>query len=325
MINSAPNFPDDTLPERLLKHQDKNPDCDSLREVTTILVFEDTHSKDGKLVYVDPGCGKIYLCHDCAEKYNLKKYYKALFLVKSLLAIKPNMEFAHIVLTIPHNHPWCSEEGPRTYSKMFKAAEKTIETIFPGCASFIALHNWSSKDPTAQHLHLHCFIFAADMNLKICSGFVDIDFLKKVWAVHIDWDEPIVVYTEYFKLRHLSKIKHVLKYNLRSPIQDWCSDYIQPLIPAYLHRVKFLHRVHRIRWCGWLSNGKRKYNLNAWGISEEKLEYDKRYKFICQSYSTLGWVGDTLILVDDSVIYQSDLLDMIHLYPDLSSPDCHSP
>jgi len=314
MINPPPSFKDETLPERLLNHQDKQPECDSLRDVTTILVFQDTHSKDSKFVYIDPGCGKIYLCHDCAEKYNLKKYFKSLFLVKTLLSINPNIEFAHIVLTIPHEHPWCVEEGSRTYNKMFKAAEKTIEAIFPQCASFIALHNWSSKNPTEQHLHLHCFVFCTDTTLKARTGFVDIEFLREIWSVHIDWDEPIVVYTEYFKLRHLSKIKHVLKYNLRSPIQDWCSDHQQPLTADYLHRIKFLHRVHRIRWCGWLSNGKRKENLTNLGISEEKLEHNPRYKFICQTYSTLGWVDDALLLVDDSVIYQSDLLDFTHLY-----------
>ena len=265
--------------------------------------------------YVDAGCGKIYLCQHCAETYQEKKSRKLISLIIALEKRFPGLEIAHTVLTIPPGHRWCQNEGGHAYSELMRTARDTIDIAYPGCGHVLILHTWSSRNPTEQNLHVHCLTILVNSKGQKVRGYSNVDYLREVWQMNINWHSKIDIHCEYRGFRQLYKIKHWIRYGLRSPIQDWCKRYEQPLTESYLLRVEPLFRVHRFRYTGWLSPRRRTKFLSSQGIVELNSSDASDWQFMQSFCSHSVWRDDTINMKIGFDIHRSELSDAISVCP----------
>jgi len=245
----------------------QKPHCRWLANSRTLFLLRHKDDTDfTRIKYLDVGCGLRRLCLDCGKRYTQAKSSDAQNLFSAIINRYPETKVVHLVLTIPHNHPYHMKAGSASFSQLLRSANRFVKLHYPGAASLNVLHNWSSSNPEALHIHVHCLIVCLDKYGQPVDHYVNAEHLRESWRQLIFHPVLPVVHVEYFGLSDLAAIMHKLNYNLRSPIVDYCKNGDKPLSVAYCKTVALLDGVHTIRWTGWLANCCRHRNLSNLGI-----------------------------------------------------------
>ena len=251
----------------------KLPICDTWRSIAQILHLKGKNEKEGQEKYADVGCGQPLLCFVCGKVYTMQKSRKYISLVEALYIRFPALQVVHQVFTLPRSHKWHMDETKATFKAFFQAVRRVILTLYPDCGLIMILHNWSSKNPEEKNIHIHTIILPIDKSGNIYSGYTDLEYLKDIYRAEIGLgkDEPVNIYSKYFKREEIGKIKHLLAYDLRSPIEDFVKVYPDnTLTKAFLDRVEHLKcGMQRIRFAGWFSNRTKRKQLLKWGIVQD--------------------------------------------------------
>jgi len=235
----------------------KYPICDDLRTKTTLLNQYRTKDTETEWRYLDIGCQRPNLCLSCGEHYTRIRTKKLISIMDAVRFISKQCHIMHAVFTIPHNHEIFLAPEQLTYTKMFHVVSETIQSLWHDSAAILGLHNWSSSDPEVKHLHIHALIICMNSKREIFHAFRDTALVRSTFQKILQCTEMPVVHLSYHSISATKEIYHLCRYLVRSPIIDYCRDMMEPLTARYIARVALLHRVHRLRYIGWLSNRNR--------------------------------------------------------------------
>ena len=298
------------FPDKLI-----DPICNSYRDhLELIRVKRELPSGKFEYRYIDCGCGKTYYCLFCGQSYQEKKFSVNKSLFSAIWNQFPNIPMVHLVLTVPHDHILHTTESRKSYSELFKLARNFVDEIYPGSASLMVLHNWSSSEPDKAHIHIHAMIICMDLERNVQTPYIPEHRLKVLWQSYLQYPDLPVLHIEYFYKVNEVGFYHALNYNLRSPIQDWCKDGRKATTSKYRNRMLHLHGVHRARWSGWLGNRVKLTNLAAMGIVKEEYlnedgwQYDGRVsttELLHGSRVSTGWCS---YISADDIISSSQLM-----------------
>jgi hypothetical protein len=267
-------------------------------------------SNHNELKAINLGCGKQKLCLKCGTAYSKKKAISALSLSNALFEAFPSLHIASWVLTIPHGHEIAENESLSNYSKLFVKARKLIQTFFPKCASLLVLHNWSSKYPDERHIHIHAIIFSITEEKQLLHAFHSAEAVRSVWKNLLQTPEEPVVWLQFYRRDDWKKVVHMIRYVLRSPINDYTNRYGMILTDKYLMRMSKLHHVQRARWTGWMANRRRKIFLGAWNLNEIDLKDISDWECIQYTQAELLPDGRSIILQDGTMLLMSQIADL---------------
>jgi len=257
-----------------------NPRCESLTHHRRLLLFQ-KHTPEGpEKIYVLLGCNNRRICLNCGQLYSKTLYEPTRNLLLTLWRIFPQMEVAHIVLTVPHDHEFFLNPSKLNFNKLFRLANSFIKMCFPDTAALLVLHNWSSRNPEMPHLHIHCFIFGVTSEATLTHFWIDSDIIRERWQEFLCYWRLPVVHIEYYYKHDAKKALHALRYIYRSPIEDYCKDGERPLSREFLKLTYELVGIHRFRYIGWLAPCHRKKVLEKLGIVEVTLKRHENWEYI---------------------------------------------
>jgi len=288
------------------------PRCVSFRSNRPVLHLEKGKGESFQEAFVDPGCGRVHLCKKCGEHQSKLRSGIIISILKALSTLFLDMMVAHYTFTLPKNHKWQTNECARSYKDFFKAVRETLEHCFPGCGCILVLHNWSSKNPENKHIHIHVIIIGLTKKGGLVSGFVDEKALKEVYKskIGLNANDVINVHQEYFKAStDFGRIAHVVRYALRSPIEDYCKEGEKPLSAKYIDRVKHLVGIQNTRYCGWLSNSTKAKTLESFGIVKAEDSEEEKWRLVERTEVDRIDENGNIVLKNGICILKEDLKD----------------
>lgn len=262
-------------------HQGKAPACDSFRDKEYYLHFKDPQN-NGKDLYFDPGCGKVYLCGECSELYTKQRTGKYINMTKALWQKFPGLQLGHIVLTFPNDY-LKDDFSPWEYKRLFPKVRQWVKETYGDVGYLVALHNWSSSRPGKPHIHFHVIILGIDRNHQLINIFLpDLKAARARWGNILQIDQTPNIHLEYFTkymkrdgktISGIGPAFHIWKYAYRSPISDFVEYRKKNGLPIeltadYLKLAAPLSTFQRIRLFGWLSNGTKKKFLESIDLFE---------------------------------------------------------
>jgi len=234
-----------------------------------------THSQK----FIDLGCGKKYLCLNCAKLEQEKKFQHYYSIFKSLLSKFPKLQFVHAVFTLPHDHPLHVEESQSSYRRLQFCVTQTVLKFWPGSGSILVLHNWSSKNPENAHIHIHALIVCVSDKGILLNPWVDIADIKKFYAKILNYSADPVIDLQYYKVNDIPVLKHRILYCCRYPIVDFAEQERDGLTAPYLKRIEHLFGFHRFTHIGWFSNRILKKTLESFGFRKVTRDSIEGWKF----------------------------------------------
>lgn len=252
---------------RTLKLENKKPVCENNRKIPLRIVYR--NRTDGKDYSFDPGCGNIYTCLECARNYKIKHSIQYRELAKLIFDKYGKAQIAHLTLTLPSDHK-NHRNARNIYRWFFKKVALFVKMYFRGTGFYIALHNWSSKDPCKLNIHAHVVIFGINSHGKKVNIWIDPKKAQLDWAKILNYNKLANLKLKYFKKNDLGKCLHAINYSWRSPISDYVKKY-DVLKIEYLKLILQFYRLQRIRSYGWLSNSTKNETLNRLGIEQSKI------------------------------------------------------
>ena len=218
-------------------------------------------------------CGNRAICPRCAMSYATKKAQAQFMYLKENFA--KNMPFDvklnQIVLTLPKQFHSIDN---KTMSKMIREFMKKMGVEAYG----YVIQDRHSKDPLSQkYTHAHCLT----LNVKEQDGlliqndyYFDLDLMRENWKQVIqnnldcELEGSVNLNNQYASiLNEPQKVKHILKYVYRYPIEDLFNVQVRNNSINYLEKGHFKNEVFNLLhekkskfvWCGLLSSGKRKH------------------------------------------------------------------
>jgi len=179
-----------------------------------------------------------------------------------------------IVLTLPKE---LHSTDKKVFSKMIKEFMKKMDIEAYG----YVIQDRHSKDPLSKkYVHAHCLT----LNVKEQDGYLiqndyyfDLDVMRDIWKdvirnnLDYEVDGSVNVHSEYASIiREPQKVRHILRYVYRYPVEDFFNVQIRNKSINYLEKGHFKNlsrevfgllsdKKSKFVWCGLLSSGKRKY------------------------------------------------------------------
>jgi hypothetical protein len=223
-------------------------------------------------------CGNRSMCPRCAMSYSSKKANAQFLYLKENFAksLPFDVKLNQIVLTLPQ----------KLHSVEKKSFTKAIHSFMKkmGIQAYgYVIQNSHSKDPlSAEYVHAHCVtlnVKEQDDYIVQNDYFFDLDEMRKTWKSVIgetlDFElgsgEDINLHTEYASImNNPQKVKHILKYLYRYPIEDLFNVQVRNKSLNYVQKGHFKNceknvydllktRKSNFVWSGLLASGKRKY------------------------------------------------------------------
>jgi len=220
-------------------------------------------------------CGLRALCPRCAMSYaNKKAQTQYMYLKENFAKSLPfDLKLNQIVLTLPKE---LHSTDKKVFSKMIKQFMFKMGIEAYG----YVIQDRHSKDPlSTKYVHAHCLtlnVKEQDENLVENDYFFDLDEMRDNWKSTIEdvldckVSGSVNLHNEYASVRNEpQKVKHILRYVYRYPIEDLFNVQIRNRSINYVQRGHFenlqfdvfglLHaKKSGLIWCGLFSSGRRK-------------------------------------------------------------------
>lgn len=224
-------------------------------------------------------CGNRTICPRCAMSYaNKKSQAQYMYLKENFAKNLPfDSKINQIVLTLPKK---LHSTNKKLFSKMIKDFMNKMGIEAYG----YVIQDRHSKDPLSKkYAHAHCIT----LNVKEQDGYLiqndyyfDLDGMRDIWKqviqknLNYEVKGFVNLFTEYASIiNEPQKVKHILKYVYRYPIEDLFNVQVRNHSINYLEKGHFKNlqqevfsllsdKKSKFVWCGLLSSGKRKYLTN---------------------------------------------------------------
>lgn len=221
-------------------------------------------------------CGNRGVCPRCSMSYANKKAQAQYMYLKDNFAtnLPFDSKLNQIVLTLPKT---LHSTDKKIFSKMIKQFMKKMDIEAYG----YVIQDRHSIDPLSKrYVHAHCL----SLNVKEQDGlliqndyYFDLDEMRDIWKevirknLNYEVDGFVNVHSEYASIiNDPQKVKHILKYVYRYPVEDFFNVQIRNKSINYLEKGHFKNlnkevfamltdKKSKFVWCGLLSSGKRKH------------------------------------------------------------------
>jgi len=221
-------------------------------------------------------CGNRKICPRCAMSYaNKKSQAQYMYLKENFAKNLPfDSKINQIVLTLPKE---LHSTDKKIMSKMIREFMKKMGIEAYG----YVIQDRHSKDPLQKrYVHAHCIT----LNVKEQDGlliqndfYFDLDDMRNIWKqviqknLNYQVNGFVNLHSEYASIiNDPQKVKHILKYVYRYPIEDLFNVQVRNHSINYLEKGHFKNLRSKVFdlldskksnfvWCGLLSSGKRKY------------------------------------------------------------------
>jgi len=255
-------------------------------------------------------CGRRRFCPNDAEAYTRLRVNHAYKVLNEFVSrLKMKVYLIHLVFTLPEPLWLKAVENP---DLLIKAVYKTLDGYKGFKGGVLSIHFTHSKNPLLgwyPHIHVLLLNVVANVMPQLCEdglrkvkrkrdGIVYFirkrpffnHFLLKLnykwwiqWFFDYEWYGLPDVYIGYvrFSEKNEGRIKHLLRYAFRLPIQDFHDVDFSKLTEEQSDFVwKLLNiRFKRIRWFGFLADGVKKFYFSFAGMDYVKFEaYLCRYQ-----------------------------------------------
>jgi len=257
----------------------------------------------GHLLLKPKLCRHRHFCPNDAEAYTrlrVNRAYEVLSEFVSKLRLKTYL--IHFVFTLP-KPLW--EKAVENPNLLVKAVYKTLDEYRGMKGGVLAVHFTHSKNPLMgwyPHVHVLLLNVVAKVMPQICGDglklvrrkkegkvffvrkrpFFNHVFLKmryKWWIKEFfgyEWVGFPDVYVQYvrFEVKNEVKIKHLLRYAFRLPIQDFSEVDFSKLTQEQSNFVWNLLKLRfkRIRWFGFLADGVKKFYFSFVDLDYVRIE-----------------------------------------------------
>jgi len=226
-------------------------------------------------------CGDRPFCPRCAMSYSSKKAQAQYMYLKENFAknLPFDVKLNQIVLTLPQK---LHSVDKKSFSKAIHDFMKEMGIEAYG----YVIQNTHSKDPlSSKYVHAHCVtlnVKEQDDYLVQNNYYFDLDDMRSRWkqviqnrlGLELKDDENVNLHSEYASIiNDPLKVKHILKYLYRYPIEDLFNVQIRDKSLNYVQKGHFKkcdrsveellkERKSNFVWSGLLSSGKRKHLTN---------------------------------------------------------------